>query len=198
MPLISRRPSQTRLSRWLPSYSSATRAGTLTRGRSVTLRTEPQTLAVWRSTRSAIGVPPSRSVSACSSPASSSAWLLVRRAVRRCSRPDSSRGRTRSASVMVTATSLSADLGDLGAALEGGEVLRRRRLRGLATSVLLLRGQLQRQQVPGRHGLLAADDDRRADHLDERGGGVLVDRGPAAEDRAQEPARAVDPEEAGR
>ena len=56
-------------------------------------------------------------------------------------------------------------------------------------------GQRQRQQLARGHRLGAADDDGRAEHLEQRGGGGLVDGGAAGEDAAQEPPRSVDTDE---
>ena len=78
MPGIWRRPSQTTVRMPLPSYSSPTRAGTLARGRRVTVRSVPQTTAERRSGSSLTGQPPSLPLTSCRSSASSSLSLLTR------------------------------------------------------------------------------------------------------------------------
>src|SRR5665647_2655055 len=186
----------------LPSYSSTTSAGTLTRGRRVTLRTDPQTVASERSASSAIGVAPWRLVSSCSSRASNSSSVLDRRvATRENSRGLPSLARFRWSFVMAGSRHL-VDLGDLWTTFERLEIAEVRG-RGLLVGSMLnnrlrLIGQFQCQQLTGRHGLIAAHDDCCPDHVQQHGGRLLVDGRAATEDRAQEPTGAIDTDEARR
>ncbi len=75
IPAILRRPSQTRSTTSVPSYSSASSAGAPPRGRRVTVRSVPATQCRRRAAQSEIGVAPSWPVVFCSSSASSSALL---------------------------------------------------------------------------------------------------------------------------
>ena len=57
--------------------------------------------------------------------------------------------------------------------------------------------QLEHQHLAGGHGGVAAHHDGAADDVEQRLGGLVLDRGAAGEDGAQEPPRTVDPGEAG-
>ena len=59
-------------------------------------------------------------------------------------------------------------------------------------------GQPERQQVARGHRVVPAHHHGGAHHVDQRLGGLGLDRGPPAEDRPQEPPRTVDAEEPGR
>src|SRR6478736_9206975 len=179
MPAISRRPSQTSTRLPEPSYRSASSAGTPWRGRSTTERITPDTFTRCRSGVCETGTQPlARTASSRSSEASISSCEATAR--RRPSRSDSG--------------DMSADLRDLRPALQrvergcgrGG---------GLGGDAVGLVRQRQREQVARGAGLGAADDDRPAEQVLEGAGGLLVDRGAAGDDAAQEPAGAVDADE---
>src|SRR5674476_1101509 len=186
----------------LPSYNSTTSAGTLTRGRRVTLRTEPQTVASARSASSAIGVAPWRPASSSSSRASNSSSLLDSRVATRASSPGLPALARPRWSFVIAASHHLVDLGDLWATFERLQIAEVRGHRCLVGSVLndrfRLIGQLQRQQLTWRHGLVAAHDDRCPDHVQQHGGRVLVDGRTATEDRAQEPSGTIGVDEARR
>src|SRR6478735_465691 len=187
MPAMRRRPSHTRWRDAVPSHSSASRAGVSSRGRSVTERISPRTVARLRSRASTMWMTPTSVDSWRSSAASSSCDGRTRSARRRSVPPR---------------TDTSADLGDLGAAIEGAQVLDvRGALGGVLTGVLpglLGLGKAQREQLARRHGLLAAVDDRGADDLVHGLGGRGLDRGTSGDHGTEEPTRAVDADEAGR
>src|SRR5665647_1100566 len=120
----------------LPSYSSTTSAGTLTRGRRVTLRTEPQTVASARSASSAIGVAPWRPASSSSSRASNSSSVLDNRVATRESSPGlPSLARLRWSFVIAGSHHL-VDLGDLWTTFERFQIAEVRGCGLLVGSVL--------------------------------------------------------------